>query len=75
MQTGVDNGAREFIHAVSHNATGLQAEDTTVFKGPGSYCYMDEIITDLFGYLVFTGMGLGDEFGGCYDSAYLCPKN
>ena len=33
----VSTMVHEFIHAVSHNATGLQAEDTTVFKGPGSY--------------------------------------
>ncbi len=70
----VSTMVHEFMHAVSHNATGLQADDTDIFRGPGSYCYMDEIITDLFGYLVYTAMDLGDEFDGIYDTGYLCPK-
>lgn len=71
----VSTMVHEFLHAVSHNAVGLQADDEPIFKGPGSYCYMDEIITDLYGYLVYTAMDLGSEFDGAYDSAYLCPKS
>lgn len=66
----VSTMVHEYVHACSHGGKGLQEVEESVFKGPGSFMYTDEAITDFFGYVIYTKMGLATD--GMYESGYVC---
>jgi hypothetical protein len=65
----VSTVVHEFFHSASHLGKGVQAADTDHFKGPGSYMYMDEVLTDLLGYIMYDELSLAQD--GNYETAYI----
>lgn len=68
----VSTMVHEFFHSSSNGGKGLQDEERVHFKGPGSFMYMDEVMTDLFGYVLYEQLGLATD--GNYESAYISHK-
>ncbi len=59
----------EFFHSVSYRGKGVQEADDVAFRGPGSFMYMDEVITDMLGYILYDELGLAAD--GHYETAYI----
>lgn len=62
----------EYIHVTSHQCKGLQEGfDSQVFDKSVAPAWGDEIVTDLYGYLIYAKLGLGAD----YKTGYLSNKN
>ena len=59
----------EFFHSASSKGKGVQEVDLVNFRGPGSYMYMDEVLTDLLGYIMYDELKLAQD--GNYETAYI----